>query len=107
MLFSRLFKKKDKKPQNPLGYLKKNYTNEITIQDLDHREINIKVRDVGNDKTFLIITNMKTKEEMVFDFDGAIVLNAIITDYVENGNLNKVEEIFSEEQEEEQQGEKL
>ena len=28
-----------------------------------------------------------------------------ITDYVENGNLNKVEEIFSEEQEEEQQGE--
>ena len=57
-----------------------------------------------NDKTFLIITNMKTKEEMVFDFDGAIVLNAIITDYVENGNLNKVEQIFSE-QEQEDQGE--
>ena len=84
MLFSRLFKRKEKTPQNPLGYLKKNYTNEITIQDLDHREINVKVRDVGNDKTFLIITNVKTKEEMVFDFDGAIVLNAIITDYVEN-----------------------
>lgn len=104
MILSRLFKKKNKTPENPLGYLKKNFTNEITIQDLDHREINVKVRDVGNDKTFLIITNMKTKEEMVFDFDGAIVLNAIITDYVENGNLNKVEQIFSE-QEQEDQGE--
>lgn len=106
-MFKGLFKRKKKEVQNPLGYLKKNYTNEITIQDIDHREIQFKVRDVGNDRTFLIITDLKTKEEMVFDFDAAIVLNAIITDYVENGNLNKVEEIFSEEQQEEQQGEQL
>jgi len=106
-MFKRLFKRKKKEAQNPLGYLKKNYTNEITIQDIDHKEVQFKVRDVGNDRTFLIITDLKTKEEMVFDFDSAIVLNAIITDYVENGNLNKVEEIFSEEQEEEQQGEQL
>jgi len=104
-MFKGLFKRKKNKQQNPLSYLKKNYTNEITIQDIDHREIQFKVRDVGNDRTFLIITDLKTKEEMVFDFDAAIVLNAIITDYVENGNLNKVEEIFSEEQQEEQQGE--
>ena len=37
---------------------------------------------------------------MVFDFDSAIVLNAIITDYVENGNLNKVEEIFTQQEQE-------
>ena len=104
MFLKKLFKKKSKKIENPLGYLKKNYTNEITIQDIDHREVSIKVRDVGNDKTFMIITNLKTNEEMVFDFDAAIVLNAIITDYVENGNLNKVEEIFSQ-QEQEDQGE--
>ena len=101
MFFSKLFKKKQKQ-NNPLGYLKKNYTNEITIQDIDHKNISIKVRDVGNDKTFMIIKDLKTKEEMVFDFDSAIILNAIITDYVENGNLNKVEEIFSEQQEEDQ-----
>ena len=103
-MFKGLFKRKKNKQKNPLGYLKKNYTNEITIQDIDHREIQFKVRDVGNDRTFLIITDLKTKEEMVFDFDAAIVLNAIITDYVENGNLNKVEEIFTQ-QEQEDQGE--
>lgn len=101
MLFSKLFNRKSKKPQNPLGYLKKKYTNQITIQDIDHKDIQFKVRNVGNDRTFLIITDVKTKEEMVFDFDAAIVLNAIITDYVENGNLNKIEEILGEEEQEE------
>ena len=38
-MFKRLFKRKKKEAQNPLGYLKKNYTNEITIQDIDHKEI--------------------------------------------------------------------
>lgn len=99
-MLSKLFRRKQKQT-NPLGYLKKNYTNEITIQDIDHKNISIKVRDVGNDKTFMIITDLKTKEEMVFDFDAAIVLNAIITDYVENGNLNKVEEILDQAEKEE------
>lgn len=96
-MFGKWFRKK-KEQQNPLGYLKKKYTNEITIQDIDHKEIQFKVRNVGEDRTFLIIKDLKTNGEMVFDFDSAIVLNAIITDYVENGNLNKIEEILSEEQ---------
>lgn len=95
MSFIKKLFRKNKKDNNPLEYLKKKYTNSVEIFDIDKRKITIKIRDVGNDRFFLIIENEDGKS-FVFDQDSASFLGAIISDYVENGNLNIIEDILQE-----------
>lgn len=102
-MFKNLFKKKNKQPQNPLAYLKKNYTNEIQIEDIDHKKITIKVRNVGNNKTFLILES--DKASWTFDKDLTVFFSAILSDYIENGNINQIENVMEEVKKEEDQGE--
>ena len=59
-------------------------------------EVNIKVRNAG-ENNFLYIT-LNGKEEIVLDQDAAYFLISIITDYAENGNLNKIEKILETEE---------
>lgn len=86
--------KKVKKPEQKLDIT---YTNEITFLDIDQHTVNIKVRSVG-EKTFLYIHGKSKDDEIILDQDAACFLNAILTDYVENGNLNKVEEVLETEE---------
>jgi lysyl-tRNA synthetase class II len=84
-----LFKKKKAK-ENKLNIV---YTNEITFTDIDKNSITIKVREAG-DKSFLYLYDSNEKKSLVFDQDAAYFLISILTDYAENGNLNKIEEIL-------------
>ena len=85
--------KKAKTQENKLNIV---YTNEITFLDIDKHEVNIKVRNAG-ENNFLYIT-LNGKEEIVLDQDAAYFLISIITDYAENSNLNKIEKILETEE---------
>ena len=85
----------NKKAKNQKQKLNITYTNEITFLDIDKHEINIKIRNAG-DKNFLYLH--VDNKELVFDQDAAYFLISILTDYAENGNLNKIEEILETEE---------
>lgn len=89
-----LFKKKQKKETQRLP---RKYTNKVAFTDIENNVINVQVREIG-DRSFLYVLADNGKTELAFDIDAATLFSAIISDFVENGNLNKVEEIFETEE---------
>lgn len=91
-------KKKNKKKQKK----SQSYTNIVTFTDIDGKVMKARVKTIS-DKAFLYISDAEEKEKFLFDQDAAIFLSAILSDFVENGNLNKVEEILKPTEESEEQ----
>lgn len=77
------------------------YTNIVTFTDIDGKTIKAQVKTIS-DRSFLYISDDDEKVKFLFDADAAVFLSAILSDFVENGNLNKVEEILKQTNESEE-----
>ncbi len=90
-------RKKSKKSTKRL----QEYTNIVTFTDIDGNIIKAQVKTIS-DRSFLYLSDNDEKVKFLFDADAAVFLSAILSDFVENGNLNKVEEILKQTNESEE-----
>ena len=81
---------------------KQAYSNIVSFTDIDGKPLKARVKIIS-DKSFLYLSDEDEKEKVLFDQDAAVFLSAILSDFVENGNLNKMEEILKTPEESEEQ----
>ena len=60
----------------------------VSFNDLKAQNITIEVRQNGNN-TILVITENKSKTEIILDKEQCILLSALFNEYSEKGNINK------------------
>lgn len=93
-----LFKKKSSKNIKISGK-KYSYSDkideEISFTDLNQSTIKIKIRTLNNENLFFI-TNKEETLMYVFDRDTAVILNALFSDFIENGNISNIHKIIGE-----------
>lgn len=68
----------------------------ITFSDLKAQNITIEVRQNGNN-TILVITENKSKIEIILDKEQCILLSALFSEYFEKGNINKFVQLLKSE----------
>ncbi len=83
----RLFHKVEKKALKPKNI------NSIHFQDIALQDILVEIQPDGN-STLLCLTNTKTNNKIVVDKEKAIVLNAVIAEYANMNNFNRLVGIF-------------
>lgn len=69
----------------------------ITFSDLKAQNIIIEVRQNGNN-TILVITENKSKTEIILDKEQCILLSALFSEYFEKGNINKFVHLLKSEE---------
>ena len=70
------------------------YTNRISFTDADKQEIKVEVKTFGESNNMLYVSDVDGKTIFAFNTETAIFLGSILSDYIENGNLNKIEQIL-------------
>ena len=93
---NKLLKKIFKRNSKPKKAIK--YANNVSFVDTDNHRVNIEVKQFGNDKkTLLFISNDKKNVNISLDKETSTLLIAVLSDYIENDNLNNIENICLEE----------
>lgn len=69
----------------------------ITFNDLKAQVISIEVRQNGNN-TILVITENKTKTEIILDKEQCILLATLFTEYSKKENINQFLQILKSEE---------
>ena len=69
----------------------------ITFSDLKAQNIIVEVRQNGNN-TILVITENKSKTEIILDKEQCILLSALFSEYFKKGNINKFVHLLKSEE---------
>lgn len=69
----------------------------ITFSDLKAQNISVEVRQNGN-STILVITENKSKTEIILDKEQCILLSALFTEYANKENINTFVQILKSEE---------
>ena len=91
-LKDKLFSKKEKKQKVSQVFSTINQ-NEITFPDLNLTNIKLVVRTVNEQPIFFIV-NEKDNQLYALDTDMTLVLEAILSEFNKNGNINNIETII-------------
>lgn len=92
-----IMKKLFRKTKNFENQEKISETQVITFNDLKAQVITVEVRQNGNN-TILVITENKSKTEIILDKEQCILLATLFNEYYEKENINKFLQLIKREE---------